>query len=164
MTYALKSAALCLGLLILCGLGGGLALAQQPAAAVVPASETSGPTPQFVIEQYAHDGGEVNPATLFTHTFTFKNEGDAPLLITRVLTGCDCLVAKVDREVAPGAAGQVTVSIRVYREWAGQEINKAAWLYTNDPLNPQVRLLMSAKVKGSPSADAMPPASDSAEK
>ena len=138
---------------LLC-LGGGPALAQQLPPSTVPASETTKPTPRMMIDQIEYDAGEVDPATMFTNKFTFKNEGDAPLIIERVRPGCGCAVAEADKEIAPGETGQVTVSVRVYREWAGQAIRKVTWVFTNDPLNPQVRLIMIAKVKDAPAGTA----------
>jgi len=139
---------------LLFGLGGGQAPAQQLPSSTVPSGETTKPTPHMVIDQIEYNAGEVDPATMITNKFTFKNEGDAPLKIERVRPGCGCAVAEADEEVAPGATGQVTVSVRVYREWAGQDIRKVTWVFTNDPLNPQVRLIMIAKVKDAPAGTA----------
>lgn len=136
--------------------GGGSALAQQMPQSTVPAGETTRPTPNMVIDQIEYDAGEVDPASMITNKFTFKNEGDAPLIIERVRPGCSCAVTEADKEVAPGETGQVTVSVRVYREWAGQSIRKVTWVFTNDPLNPQVRLIMIAKVKDAPAGTTSP--------
>lgn len=142
---------------LLC-LGGGPAPAQQLPSSTVPASETTKPTPRMMIDQIEYDAGEVDPATMITNKFTFKNEGDATLIIERVRAGCGCAVAEADKEVAPGETGQVTVSVRIYREWAGQDIRKVTWVFTNDPLNPQVRLIMIAKVKEAPEGATSPEA------
>ncbi|MDL2226956.1 DUF1573 domain-containing protein, partial [Deltaproteobacteria bacterium OttesenSCG-928-M10] len=60
--------------------------------------------------------------------------------------GCGCSVADYDRTIEPGQTGKITITVKVYREWAGQNVRKAAWVLTNDPLNPQVRLIMVGRV------------------
>jgi len=146
----MKKAYLAIALAALLCLGGGPALAQQLPPSKVPAGETAKPTPRMMIDQMEYDAGEIDPATMITNKFTFKNEGDAPLIIERVRPGCSCAVGEADKQVAPGETGQVTVSVRVYQEWAGQDIRKVTWVFTNDPLNPQVRLIIKAKVRATP--------------
>ena len=152
----MKKPCLAVALAALLCLGGGPALAQQLPPSTVPAGETAKPTPRMMIDQMEYDAGEIDPATVITNKFTFINEGDAPLIIERVRPGCGCAVAEADKEVPPGATGQVTVSVRVYREWAGQDIRKVTWVFTNDPLNPQVRLIMKAKVRATPAGAGAP--------
>lgn len=45
------------------------------------------------------------------HTFTFKNTGKAPLILTNVRAGCGCTTPEWSRQpVAPGASGNIKVS------------------------------------------------------
>lgn len=150
----MKTRCLAIGLTVLLCLAAGPAVAQQLPPASVPAGETVKPAPHMIFDQTEHDAGEIDPATVISNTFTFKNEGDAPLIIERVLSGCGCAVIEADREVAPGETGRVTISVRVYREWAGQSIRKASWIFTNDPLSPQIRLIMTAQVRETPAVTA----------
>lgn len=43
--------------------------------------------PKIVFESQAHDFGTVQPNTPLTHSFVFKNQGTAPLLIEKVKAG-----------------------------------------------------------------------------
>ena len=45
------------------------------------------------------------------HTFTFKNNGQSPLILTNVRAGCGCTTPKWDRKpIVPGAVGNIEVS------------------------------------------------------
>ncbi len=46
-----------------------------------------------------------------SHTFPIKNEGDSPLVITRVIASCGCTTPEWTREpIAPGKTGELTVT------------------------------------------------------
>lgn len=64
-------------------------------------------TPQAV-----YDFGEIKEADgKVSHTFLIKNEGDAPLVITRVIASCGCTTPEWTREpIAPGKTGELTVT------------------------------------------------------
>lgn len=59
-----------------------------------------------------HDFGVIKEANgKVTHTFTVKNTGTAPLVITRVVATCGCTTPKYDVEpIAPGKEGKVVVT------------------------------------------------------
>lgn len=53
----------------------------------------------------SESGGKVS------HTFTFKNTGETPLILTNVRAGCSCSVPKWSRApIAPGATGNIEVA------------------------------------------------------
>lgn len=56
--------------------------------------------------------GEIKEADgKVSHTFLIKNEGDAPLVITRVIASCGCTTPEWTREpIAPGKTGELTVT------------------------------------------------------
>jgi len=76
----------------------GLISAQQKA--VITAAETS------------HDFGIIKEANgKVSHTFVIKNEGDAPLVLTRVIASCGCTTPEWTKEpIAPGKTGDVKVT------------------------------------------------------
>lgn len=46
-----------------------------------------------------------------SHVFQIKNVGDAPLVITRVMSSCGCTTPSFSKEpIAPGKTGQITVT------------------------------------------------------
>ncbi len=59
-----------------------------------------------------YDFGEIKEADgKVSHTFLIKNEGDAPLVITRVIASCGCTTPEWTREpIAPGKTGELTVT------------------------------------------------------
>lgn len=83
-------------------------------------------TPQAV-----YDFGEIKEADgKVSHTFLIKNEGDAPLVITRVIASCGCTTPEWTREpIAPGKTGELTVTF----DPAGRpgEFTKTVAVYSN---------------------------------
>jgi len=69
-------------------------------------------TAKIVFEKQSHDFGSFQEsAGVQTTTFKFKNEGDAPLILSNVRASCGCTTPKWTREpVAPGANGEIEVS------------------------------------------------------
>lgn len=59
-----------------------------------------------------HDFGTIKEADgNVSYTFEIKNAGEAPLVITRVMSSCGCTTPSFSREpIAPGKTGQVTVT------------------------------------------------------
>ena len=109
-------------------------------------TEEPAPRPRLVVEEPVFESADLKPGTAFDHEFTLRNEGDAPLLIEEVQTGCSCTVAAYDRTIAPGGRGRVRLTIDVYREWAGRELRRTAWLSTNDPEAAQFSLVVRGRV------------------
>ena len=60
--------------------------------------------PHIEIDQPRWDFGVVSNLTELRHDFVIRNSGDAPLLITKVVSSCSvCLRAAVDKtQIAPG--------------------------------------------------------------
>ena len=76
----------------------GMATAQQKA--VIAATATS------------HDFGVIKEADgKVSHTFVIKNEGEAPLVVTRVIASCGCTTPEWTKEpIAPGKTGDIKVT------------------------------------------------------
>ena len=86
----------------------------------------------FALEGEAvHDFGDVKEADgPVTHTFTVKNEGDAPLVISRVVPSCGCTTPNWTKEpIASGETGEIIVTY----DPAGRPgpINKTVSVYSN---------------------------------
>ncbi|MDR2368445.1 MAG: DUF1573 domain-containing protein [Deltaproteobacteria bacterium] len=105
--------------------------------------------PVIVIPEVEYDAGEVAPSSTVSHEFVVKNEGTGNLTINRVVPGCGCSVASFTDFIPPGAEGKVYLSVDIYAEWAGHNVNKSAVVMSNDPVNPDIRVTIRARVKNS---------------
>jgi Protein of unknown function (DUF1573). len=63
-------------------------------------------------EESIHDFGEFkeNDGSV-SHSFTIKNVGSAPLVVTRVIASCGCTTPEWTKEpIAPGKTGEISVT------------------------------------------------------
>lgn len=66
--------------------------------------------PLIEFSSLEHDFGTIEEGEKVACVFTFKNKGDADLLITSATTSCGCTVPDFDKEpVPPGQGGRVEV-------------------------------------------------------
>ena len=78
--------------------------------------------------------------------FAVKNDGDSPLVLTRVLSSCGCTVAKYDTEpIMPGKSG--TVEITYSPTGRPGPFEKAVWVYSNGEPR-KTRLVVKGVVVG----------------
>jgi hypothetical protein len=65
--------------------------------------------PKMSLEKKEHDFGTIEEGVQATVSFTFKNTGNAPLVLNSVKASCGCTTPKWTKEpIAPGAEGTVT--------------------------------------------------------
>lgn len=102
--------------------------------------------PKATFDKKVYEHGVVlwkHPATA---TFTVKNDGDKPLVISNVTTSCGCTVADWTKTpIAPGATGVVT---SVFDAKALGRFNKSVGVYCNASARP-----IYLSVRGEVSAD-----------
>lgn len=73
--------------------------------------QTNGALPKMEFQNPEHDFGTITPGSTVSHVFTFKNTGEAPLLISNASASCGCTVPEYPKEpVAPGQSGKIKVS------------------------------------------------------
>ena len=66
--------------------------------------------PALVFEKASHDFGDIYQGDKVQHTFTFKNTGTEPLIITNVQVTCGCTAPKWPKDpVVPGQEGEITI-------------------------------------------------------
>lgn len=67
--------------------------------------------PVITFDKTTHDFGKVPEAGKISTVFTFKNEGMAPLIVTKVKASCGCTTPDWTKEpVEPGQTGEITVT------------------------------------------------------
>jgi hypothetical protein len=128
------------------GLAAGLFLGPLLLLALPALAEESGLRPRLAVDEPVFESGELRPGEMFSHEFTLRNVGEAPLALEDVLTGCSCSVASYDRTIAPGGQGRVRLTVDVDRQWAGREFRRTVWVTTNDPEAAQISLVVRGRV------------------
>lgn len=62
-------------------------------------------------EEKVHDFGNIDQYSDGTCSFSFKNKGNEPLVITKVITSCGCTVPEYPQHpIMPGQEGQINVN------------------------------------------------------
>lgn len=86
-----------------------------------------------------HDFGDVQRrGGDLVHDFTIRNEGSAPLVITRVVTSCSCLKAVFSkRPLDPGAEGVIRIVYEPLKSEPGT-FHKVIQVYSNSAGGRQV--------------------------
>lgn len=83
------------------------AQAQQPTE---PEVRPEGPLPAMQFSKEEHDFGTINDGDIVEHKFTFKNVGEAPLIISNATATCGCTVPEWPKEpIAVGESGEILV-------------------------------------------------------
>jgi hypothetical protein len=73
--------------------------------------QAGGDVPVILFDSTTANFGTLAIGEKFVHTFRFKNEGKAPLIISQVNPSCGCTVPKdwPHDPIAPGESGEITV-------------------------------------------------------
>lgn len=67
--------------------------------------------PKIALDESTFVFGDVIEGAIVKHSFTFKNAGNQPLLISDVRTTCGCTVPEWNRSpIAPGASDKINVT------------------------------------------------------
>ena len=102
--------------------------------------------PAVSVPKAEHNFGTVFQGESVRHVFAFANRGDAPLTVEKVSSSCGCTAALASAKVlAPGENGEIQASFDSTR-FRG-EVSKTVYLYTNDPAQPMVQLLLKGNVQ-----------------
>jgi hypothetical protein len=84
----------------------------QPVSQTPVQNETKpdGPLPEFSFTKTDHDFGQITEGDVVTHTFTFTNSGEAPLIIQDAKATCGCTVPSYPKTPIPaGGTGEIVV-------------------------------------------------------
>lgn len=119
-------------------------------AKAVAQEVTSGAKIEF--DKETHDYGDVEFGGNGQCTFTFKNTGTEPLLISNAKGSCGCTVPSWPKEpIAPGKTGTITVKYDTKRPGA---INKSVTITSNAVNEPSKVVRIKGNVMPQPESGA----------
>lgn len=101
--------------------------------------------PRAVMVEPIKDFEVVPQGEHIKHAFEIRNEGDETLAITDVRPACGCTVARYDKQIAPGGVGRIDADVDTVS--FNGVIAKTISVYTNDPDNPRLELVVKADVR-----------------
>ncbi|MFT5780560.1 MAG: hypothetical protein ACI837_003522 [Crocinitomicaceae bacterium] len=103
-------------------------------------------------QKESHDYGTVKYAGNGQCSFTFKNTGNAPLIISNAKGSCGCTVPSWPREpIAPGASAEISVNYDTKRPGA---INKSVTITSNAVNDPTKVVRIKGNVSAKPESGA----------
>ena len=109
-----------------------------------PEVKPDGPLPAFEFGEELHDFGNVTEGDKVEHVFSFKNTGDAPLIISSATATCGCTVPEWPREpIAVGGTGELKV---VYNSKGKSGIQSKTVTITANTYPKETRLRIKANV------------------
>ncbi len=120
----------------------------EPSKTPIPFLPKDGPQPKLVIPHRTWDFGRVKPTEVVTHTFVLKNEGEAPLTISRIYTTCGCTTAELTaRVIPPGKVALLRLIFDAgYHDVRGQRVRRGVIIESNDPNNSEASVWATAYV------------------
>lgn len=103
------------------------------------------PHPRAIASETKFDFGEMERGGKQSHGFVIKNEGDAPLTLTKGKTSCKCTLSGLDKDsIAPGEKATVTL------DWSAETdrpvFHQSATILTNDPGRPELTFEVDGKI------------------
>jgi hypothetical protein len=121
---------------------------QMGAPPPIPFLPAGDPQPNVVLPEPRYDFGRIGPQDVVERTFILRNNGEAPLTISRAYTTCGCTTAEFSASVIP--PGKVATVKVVYdagfHDTAGQTVSRGIIIENNDPDQSQVEIWIKAAV------------------
>ena len=113
--------------------------------------------PKLLVQPTSHDFGEITMGDIVTHVFILTNNGGDLLIIEKVQATCGCTVAEPEKtELAPGESTNLEVIFNSAHRNGPQK--KSITVTSNDPVNPMVKLTITATVVKPDNTEAKVPA------
>jgi hypothetical protein len=111
--------------------------------------------PVFKVESTTVDLGKIKGATQNDVEFKFKNEGKNDLLIRYIRSTCGCTAVQQGNQGVGIKAGDSSSIKATFNSGSySGKVTKAIYVYTNDPKNSEVVLMLNADVEQPPVAPA----------
>lgn len=94
------------------------------------------PGPHIKFDVPSYDFGDIEQGEKVAYTFEFTNDGDAPVIISNVMTTCGCTASSWPREpIAPGQSSKIDVTFNSAGKIGHQ--NKVITIMSNATNNPE---------------------------
>lgn len=136
--------------LIVLGIFFGLAVFGYFNAVPAPQDEAVS-RPQIEMAPLSFDFGDVQYGQVAEHAFKIKNLGSEILEIKKIATSCACTSAEASKEkINPQEEADLLVTYNtglMSGSHAKGEQERIIYIKTNDPINPQVEVVIHAYVK-----------------
>ncbi len=106
--------------------------------------------PHLEVSSREHNFGLIDEGKIYTHDFLLKNTGTDTLKILSVRTSCGCTATLLkSTTIAPGDSEVLHVSFNS-TGYGGRSFVKVVSIRSNDPEQPEVRVLLRGEVKALP--------------
>lgn len=112
---------------------------------VIAVLAQGGSGPKAVAVQPIKEFDMIPKGEKISHAFEIRNEGTSTLELTNVRPACGCTIADYDKTIPPGKVGLVRTKLET-ANFTGP-ISKSIAVFTNDPENPKLQLVIKATVK-----------------
>lgn len=127
----------------------GVVLLTSVVAGTAQQATVKGPSiagPRIKFDEKTYDFGTWDRGGKITHAFKFRNVGNAPLKITRVMKTCGCLaVLTTAGTIEPGGEGEIKVTLDT-GQYNGKML-KVVYVHSNDHITPIMRLTIKGTVR-----------------
>jgi hypothetical protein len=116
-----------------------------PSIPFLPADQ---PQPKISVPVAYYDFGSIGPRDVVKRKFVIRNEGEAPLTISRAFTTCGCTTAEFTaRVIPPGKVALVTLALDAgFHDVRGQTVDRGIIIESNDRGNSQAEIWTRAAV------------------
>lgn len=102
--------------------------------------------PRIEFFQTEYDFGKIEQDEIVTKEIAFTNTGFSDLTIKEVKSNCGCLIARLSEDVIhPNDTAKLSILLDPESRRGSQY--KMINIYSNDPLNPNQRILIKARIK-----------------
>lgn len=124
------------------------AIHEMGAGPPIPFLPADRPQPKIAVPVDYYDFGKVGATAVVTRKFLVRNEGQAPLTISRAYTTCGCTTAEFTaREIPPGKAALVTLVFDAgFHDVRGQTVKRGIIIENNDRANSKAEIWTRAAV------------------
>ncbi len=113
---------------------------------IFPGIVQAGQKPEAFMPEQVFSFGSAWEGDIISHDFIIINKGSSPLEIIKIEPDCGCTAASGEQLILPLRAGKISLKL-LTEGYGGETLNKITNIYTNDPVQPLVRVELKGYVK-----------------